>query len=512
MPRRSGRRRALLGVLGLTIAISVGGFALQGQASPRGAELLHDAISLISRASPDPVSPGELYEAAAEGLVRELKDPYSELLSPEELEMFRREAMGNYGGVGMLIESVDGAAVVMQVYPQTPAAERGVQSGDRIVSVAGEPVAGLTLDGVSERLRGRPGSPVRVEFDRGDQRLAFDLERRTIQVPSVPFATLVEPGVGYVPIRSFGPATGREVGLAALELRARGARALILDLRGNGGGQLDQAIAVSNLFLPRGEQIASVAYRNQPDESYTAERPPLSTDVPLAVLIDGGSASASEIVAGSLQDHDRALVVGSRSFGKGLVQQLFPLEGGWVLKLTTGRWVTPSGRSIQRPRDPRGRPLDADTAAAERPVFRTAAGRAILGGGGITPDVVVDHPSDPQVAQLVRLLGPRLGEFQGALSATAHELRGTLGPDFRVDAAMRDRLHRRLSVGGVSIEPAQLDSVGALLDRLLAERVSSRLFGEEAAFRRGLARDAQLQQVIERLRGAPTPAALLGLG
>lgn len=512
MPIRSGRRRALLGLLGLATGVAAGGFALQSQVRAEGAELLHETILLLSRASVEERSAAELYEAAAEGLVARLEDPYSELLSPEELERFRREALGNYGGTGMLIESVEGSPVVMQVYPGSPAAERGVRGGDRILAVGGVPVSDSVIGAVSERLRGRPGSEVTVGFGRaGAAPFAVSMTRRRIQVPSVPFATLVEGGVGYVPVRRFSEATGREVEAALRALEARGARSFVLDLRGNGGGALDQAIAVSNLFLPRGEEIAAVAYRNQPEERYVADREPLSSTAPLAVLIDGASASASEIVAGALQDHDRALVVGRRSFGKGLVQQLFPLDAGWVLKLTTGEWVTPSGRSLHLPRDPRGAPLPADSSAAP-PVFLTDAGRTIHGGGGITPDLAVEPPpADPQVERLAELLGPHVADFHDALSATAHEQRGRIGADFAVDAAMREGFLRRMAAHGVEISPAHLAEVGELLDRLLAQRVADRVFGETAAFHRGLERDGALRAAVERLRGAASVAALLGL-
>src|SRR5690606_18507729 len=184
----------------------------------------------------------------------------------------------------MLIESVVGESVVMQVYPGSPAAGQGVRSGDRIVRVAGEAVSGFSLDAVSERLRGAPGSRLTVEFLRGEEPRSVEMARQRIQVPSVPFATLVEEGVGYIPIRRFSATTGREVEAAVRGLWERGARRFVLDLRGNGGGQLDQAIAVSNLFLAQGEKVAAVDFRAQPGEEYLAERPPLSVTVPLAVL------------------------------------------------------------------------------------------------------------------------------------------------------------------------------------------------------------------------------------
>jgi carboxyl-terminal processing protease len=233
-------------------------------------------------------------------------------------------------------------------------------------------------------------------------------------------------------------------------------------------------------------------------------------DAPVVVLTDGATASASEIVAGSLQDHDRALVVGSPSYGKGLVQSLYPLSGGWALKLTTAKWYTPSGRSIQRERRPDGRPVPmADSA---RPVFKSDAGRRVLGGGGITPDVAVlpDTLSAAEQAFL-RALGPKAGASNAALYDLARELRGQVRADFTVQPAWRADYRRRLESIGVALEPGQFEAASTVVDQLIEQRVASLAFGDSAAFRRWAPQDAPLQRAVALLKQAPSQAALLAV-
>src|SRR5262249_24696241 len=201
---------------------------------------------------------------------------------------------------------------------------------------------------------------------------------------------------GYIPLLQFNETAARETEEAVKALQAQGAKGIILDLRGNGGGIVDEAIAISNLFLQPGLEIASVRGRDGPAHRYVSQGTPLAPTVPVIVLIDGYTASASEIVAGALQDHDRALVVGTTSFGKGLVQSLYSLDGGWALKLTTAKWYTPNGRSIQKERKwVDGQPVDdpdsavVDTVIGSRPLFKSDAGRTVYGGGAISPDVMV---------------------------------------------------------------------------------------------------------------------------
>ena len=494
----------------------VGGFMLQGAIS-EGPRLFQEVFARVSAFGVEAVPEDSLYELAARGLLRRIGDPYAELFSPQQLAEFQRESLRNgYGGLGMLVELVRDTATVVRVYPQTPAEGAGVQVGDRIVEVDGRGVTGLPLDRVTDQLVGPQGTPVTVTFVRPGAAAPRRVEARRaiVHIPVVPYALMLENGIGYVPLDRFSDSSAEEVNRAVASLRKQGARAFVLDLRGNGGGSLEQSIRISNTFLRRGDEILRVVYRNAPTEVYRATGEPLAASEPVVVLTDEGSASASEIVAGALQDHDRAVIVGHTSFGKGLVQDLFPLEGGWALKLTTGKWYTPSGRSIQRERrlDENGDFVPdtlppSDSALRARPVFRSDAGRAVYGGGGITPDVVVD-PDTLKGAEreLARALAMRAGETQEAISEVTLELARTAAPGFAVTPAWREAFYARLRGGGVPVERAAYDAGSALIDRLLADRVASLAHGDSSAFRRSAARDPQLQAALGLLRGAATRA------
>ncbi|MBB4635251.1 S41 family peptidase [Longimicrobium terrae] len=512
--RRTAVRRSL--VAALLLPTLVGGVALQAYSGQRGEQLFREVVARIAGQGIDSLSDAQVYEKAARGLLVQIGDPYAALFSPEQLEEFSRDALRNsYGGLGMQITTVRDTALVTRVFAGSPAQRAGVKAGDRIVTAAGNSVVGLPVEQVTGRLLGQPGTAIAVDFIRpGEGRIHQEFTRQRIRYPSVAYHTMVAPGIGYLPLESFNDTSGEEVAEAIVSLRKSGARAFVLDLRGNGGGSLQQAVRISNLFLRPGQEILRVDFRGAPDEVIQAENPPLLTDEPVVVLTDGGSASASEIVAGALQDHDRAVVIGTTSFGKGLVQDVFQLDGGWALKLTTGRWYTPSGRTIQRPRklNEQGRliEIDADSAGITRPEFRSDGGRVVFGGGGITPDVSVDPDS---LAGADRALAVALGGNGARFNDALQELMVDRGPglprDFRSTPALRAELLSRLQTKGVRVDRAAWDAGSALIDRLIESRISGYVFGEDAAFLRGVGRDAQLQSALTVLRGARTQAEAL---
>ena len=516
-PRRRLKRAALAA---LVLPVVVGGFMLQSAVSENG-QLFQEVLARVAAFGVDSVPEDSLYALAARGLLRRIGDPYADLYSPRELAEFQRESLRNgYGGMGMLVELVRDTATVMRVYPHTPAEGAGVVVGDRIVEVDGQKVTGLTLDKVTARLLGPQGTTVRATLVRHGvgEPIRIEAHRAVVHVPVVPYALMLQDNVGYVPLDRFSESSGEELARAMDGLRRQGARAFVIDLRGNGGGSLEQSIRISNLFLDKGKEVLRVVYRNAPAEVYRADDQPLLGAEPVVVMTDEGTASASEIVAGALQDHDRAVVVGTTSFGKGLVQDLFPLEGGWAMKLTTGRWYTPSGRSIQRPRrvlpDGTFAPEDtlppSDSALRARPVFHSDAGRPVYGGGGITPDVVVkeDTLSAPERA-LLRALSTRATATNQVLSQYTLELKGTVRPDFTVPLAWREELYRRLERDGVRVDRRTWDAGATVVDRMLEGRVASLAFGDSASFRRGVQRDTQLQSALGVLRGAHTQAEAL---
>jgi carboxyl-terminal processing protease len=420
------------------------------------------------------------------------------------------------------LENLNGTptVVVEQVFPNTPAEEGGVIEGDRIVSVDTVPTAGASLDKVSNMLRGPVGSQVNVTYLRPGvaEPLKLHFTRREVHVPAVNVATMLKGNVGYVSLQTFNENAADEVATAVEKLEQQGAKGIVLDMRDNGGGIVDQALAVSGLFLQEGQEIVSVRARNAPNEVARARGPHLGSNIPLVVLVDGSSASATEIVAGALQDHDRALIVGTTSFGKGLVQSVFPLDGGYFLKMTTGKWYTPSGRSIHRDRQllADGRfvethpdSLETDSARKTRPVFRSDAGRVVYGGGGIAPDVIVTDDTLPTIEQqFLRAIAPKGQIVQSALDSYAFELKGTVTRDFVVSPSWTTELMRRLTSRGLTIEPRFDAAANRLFSRELEHRVARMAFGDAFAKERELKNDRQLAKAMELLERSGTQREL----
>jgi len=515
-------RIALVTTAVVALPVAAGGFMLQRRETTDAARLFAQVFARIAADAVDSVTPDAMYERAARGLVRNLNDPYADLYSPQELSSFSRNALGNsYGGVGMLIEDQQGTFTVAKVYPHTPAEAGGVQLGDRIVSVNGVSTTGLKLEGVSGRLTGTPGSTVRVTFARGGvaQPIEGSFTRAIVHIPAVPFAVMLDERTGYIPVQKFNETSGEEVETALRQLAGEGARSFILDLRGNGGGDFDESLRMANLFLKRGQDIVTVRSRSSAPVVSRAVDQPIVPEAPLVVLTDGYTASASEIVAGALQDHDRGVIIGTTSFGKGLVQSLFTLEGGWGLKMTTGKWYTPSGRSIQRERKllDDGRlvevvpdSLETDSVRKARPAFKSDGGRLVYGGGGITPDVIVpaDTITDAQQTFL-KALAPKSQESYLVLYRTALEQKASVQPSFTVGQAWRDSVYARLTRVGVQVSRPEFDAAEELVDRDLERRVAAMAFGDSSAFRRTVSYDTQLKRAMELLRNAGTQRELL---
>jgi carboxyl-terminal processing protease len=508
----------------LLIPLVAGGFFLQQGPVPATPRLFDQVISLVANRYVDSLQGSAIFEKAAHGLVRELNDPYSELLAPRQNDEFNRSVGGRYGGVGMLLEEQKTtgttSVVVSRVFPHTPAEEGGVREGDRIIQVDTLPIVDTKIEKVSDALRGLAGTTVKVTFARPGvaEPVRLSFKRAVIHVPAVPFATMLGDKVGYIPLQTFNENAAQEVEDAAAKLVAEGARGIVLDLRDNGGGIVDQSLAVSSLFLKRGQSIVNVRSRNAAEEVARASGDRLVTQPPMIVLTDGGSASASEIVAGALQDHDRALVLGTTSFGKGLVQSVFPLDGGYALKITTGKWYTPSGRSIHRERTllPDGRYVEARPDSQEteaekraRPQYSSDAGRTVYGGGGITPDLLVpdDTLSTPE-QEFLKSVAPKAQAFVTVLNQYAFELKGSAPRDFTVTPAWRAELRRRLGSAGVAIDAKYEPAATRILDRELDRRVARSLLGDAGAKRRSLADDHQLARAVSLLAAASTQEQL----
>jgi len=503
----------------LVIPIVAGGFLLHEPPVRANSLLLEQVMSLVRNQYVDTIVSGSVFEKAAKGLVRELNDPYTELLSPRASEDFNRNTGGRYGGTGMVVgEQSAGVFVVDRVFPNTPAEDGGVREGDHIVSVDNNATSTLTLGKVSDLLRGVVGTKVSVVYARPGvvDPIKLQFTRREVHIPAVAYTAVFGDHVGYIPLQTFNENTADEVQAAVETLTKQGAKGIVLDMRDNGGGIVEQALETSSLFLRDGQEIASVRSRNQPTEVLRSSGKHLALSIPLVVLVDGGSASATEIVAGALQDHDRALVLGTTSFGKGLVQSVYKLDGGYQLKMTTGKWFTPSGRSIHRERKllANGEFVevhpDSLKAGTQRPAFKSDVGRAIFGGGGIRPDIIVadDTLATDERAFLLSIASKRQA-INTVLQDYALELKGTVSRGFTVPEAWSPELTRRVAAADIEIDPKLATVAREMLTRELATRVTRLAFGDAAAKARLVPEDHQLTRALDLLANSTTQAQLL---
>jgi carboxyl-terminal processing protease len=360
--------------------------------------------------------------------------------------------------------------------------------------------------------------------------IRYELTRATIHIRSVPPGTVFDGGVGYISLNPVSETSAAELRDEITSLKSKGMKSLVLDLRLNPGGLLDQGVKVTELFLDRGQEIVSTRGRARgASKNFLDEHKQLWPDLPIVVLVNEGTASAAEIIAGALQDHDRAVVVGSPTFGKGLVQTLFPLGEGVALKLTTARWFTPSGRTIQRDAkteeeqfeiaqaslDSAPDPSTTDSALRERPAFRTDGGRVVRGGGGIVPDLVVRPDTlSTSEREFGRALGSNVPAYRDAITSYALELKRTKGvsaEQFRVTPEMRQEIYQRLRAKGVDVSPAVFQGAHTLVDEQLGYEVARYVFGRPAEFRRRTLDDEQLQTAFGLLRKAQTPRELMGV-
>lgn len=374
----------------------------------RGIEVFGRVYREIAANYVDNLDPERFLQAGLDGMLGSL-DPYTVYIEREDGDEVDLLTTGRYGGIGVTIGVRDGAVQVITVMDGYSAQRQGILPGDRFIEVNGVRVESRRPDEVRGLTRGEPGTEVKVLIEREGEKkpLEFVLVREEIKVKNVTFADFLEPGIAYVRLERFSRQAGEEVRQAIKELKVKGeVKCVILDLRGNPGGLLEAAVDVASKFIPRGSTVVSTKGRKpEADRSYTSTEDPLLPTVPMAVLTDRGSASASEIVAGSLQDLDRAVIVGTRTFGKGLVQTIIPLEYGAQLKITTARYYIPSGRSIQEVdymhRDGKG--VFLVTPDSLRKEFKTSHGRRVYEHGGVSPDSVVVEPDPgPMVRDLRR--------------------------------------------------------------------------------------------------------------
>jgi carboxyl-terminal processing protease len=487
------------------------------------ARLFDDVLRHIDAYYVDSIGEVELYDRAITGLIHELDDPYTVLLAGESFRRLTETTTGNYGGLGIQIDVRDGWITVVAPLPDTPAERAGIESGDQIIEVDGKSTQDWTSDLAVNTLRGEDGSTVTIRVHRAGVAtpLTFSITRAVIHVRSVPPGTMFDDGIGYISLNPVSEASATELSSEIRSLRDRGMHSLVLDLRRNPGGLLDQGVAVTDLFLDEDEEVVSTRGRARGStRRFTTSHPQAWPDMPIVVLVDRYSASAAEIIAGALQDHDRAVVVGETTFGKGLVQTLYRLGSTTALKLTTARWYTPSGRTIQRTQAEIG--ADGEIVAGEEPaadstlpLFHTAAGRQVRGGGGIIPDVAVASDTLSTAEQaFVRTLGEDWPRYRDAITSYALELKdeGTVTDlDFVVSRTMRNALYDKLVDRGGEVSRADFNAAGSLVDDQLGYEIARYVFGRDVEFQRRNSDDSQIQAALSLLEQARTPAALLTL-
>ena len=361
-------------------------------------EIFADIYREVHQNYVDEPASSELMEKAIDGMLSSL-DPYTSYIPEYRVEDYRAQNAGQYAGIGAGIRSKDSLPAIAWLYEGSAADSAGLMVGDCFEKVEGLDAKGMPIEEVQQLLKGAPGSRISLSIRRGDERFEKQFERVQVNVPSVPHYTEIAPGIGYILLTQFTDRASSEVQQAYQRLKKNGdLKGLILDLRGNPGGLLGEAVNVSNLFLDKGQEVVRTRGKaRQARMQYSTQRNPMDREIPLAVLIDGNSASASEIVAGVMQDLDRGIIIGTRSFGKGLVQQTAPISYGAQVKITIAKYHTPSGRCIQSvnysQKDAFGEPTQV--ADSLRNSFRTKNGRAVKDGGGIDPDVEVDQENIP---------------------------------------------------------------------------------------------------------------------
>lgn len=365
----------------------------------------------------DSIMPEIMMNRAINAMLTHL-DPYTVYYSAEESDELRMMTTGKYAGIGAVIRyhSDKKSTVISSPYEDMPAYKAGLRAGDLILSIDGVPVREMSTDSVSNMLRGEPGTKLTIEIERPgeEENIEVTLERESIALPPITYYGIQNDSIGYIKLESFTDGCAKEMRRAVVNLKREGATSFIIDLRGNGGGLLEEAIEIVNLFVPKGKTIVTTKGKTrQSNETFNTGKEPIDTTSPIIVLVDGQTASASEIVSGAFQDLDRAVIVGSRTFGKGLVQSTRSVTGGGYLKVTTARYYIPSGRCVQA--------LDyshvmdeertSSTPDSLTNVFYTSAGREVRDGGGIRPDI---EPKDDEVSTFLYYLLQDMAVFDFA--------------------------------------------------------------------------------------------------
>ena len=480
------------------------------------------ALDAISKEYVDDLPPDRLVYGAIDGMLKQL-DPHSSFFDPRSYRQLRERQQGSYYGLGISIQVIDGDITVMSIFEGSPAYKKGLRRNDVIARINGDDAKGWSADDAVAKLKGPKGTTVNISLRRRgyDGLIDLEIERDAVNMKTVRGAFMIDKDTGYLKLGDFSETSNEEVGEALKALNAKGMKRLMLDLRDNPGGPLDQAIRISNRFLPKGELIAYTKGRTpNSNEEYRATEDSDYTHQPLVVLVNRSSASASEIVSGALQDHDRGLIVGETTFGKALVQSVYTIKGGAGLALTTGRYYTPSGRMIQRPWDGAFdeyltyslRDQSAERSHDSAELRYTDAKRKVYGGGGIEPDKFLAGPIEGfNPTRFGRSIWARqkfatfadqfVAEGDTRMSA-ANKNQKRIAKGFTVTDAMMADFKALLKQGKITIDEESFAKDDVFFRAMIHYDIDLALFGVEEARRNLVARDPQAQFGLQQFPDA----------
>jgi len=507
----SSRRGVVVLVVVLGISAVLGGlYGPSVRATAAGQNDMQDSVksfthvlSVVERNYAEPVDTDKvIYDGAIPGMLRVL-DPHSNFFDPKQYALFKEEQQGKYYGVGMTVQQRENQTVVLAPFVGSPAYKAGIRPGDIIQKVDGKSCDGLTTTEVADMLKGAKGTVVHISLGREgwEKPIEVTVTRDEIPRPGVEYFTMVKPGIGYVRVSTFNETTDSDLNDALRQLDVSKLDGLIIDLRNNGGGLLNQAVGMADMFLDKNEIVVSHRGRASQERRYYAVRGNQGIEVPVIVLINGQSASASEIVSGAIQDHDRGLIVGEVSFGKGLVQTQFPLTEDTALLLTTARYYTPSGRLIQR--DYKNVSLYDYHYNPQPPtkpeVKLTDSGRQVFGGGGITPDDIIAAPKPDDFEQMLYRRGVFYSQQQGVGDFIRFYLgeRPDITKDFVVNDAVVAEFRKYLDKQKIKYTDADIQANIGWLKWQVKREVFTSYFGLNDGYKVELQDDVQLEKAIE---------------
>jgi len=538
------------GIIGLLLIGWLGAYLYaSGDNLYAGIKLLDRVAVEVTRNYVDEVKPQDLIYAGIRGMLQIL-DPHTQFFEQKQYKELMIGTHGKYSGVGMVIGLREGILTVISPFEGGPAYKAGIQAGDMVTKINGESTKGITTQEAATKLRGPKGTKVSLTVRREgvDEPLEFALTRDVIKIKSVPYAGIVANGVGYIRLSRFSEDAGKEIREALIKTGKETQKGLILDLRNNPGGLLSQAVDVSDLFLPKGKLVVYTKGRlREQNRKFYSRFPPLYGDKPLIILVNGGSASASEIISGAVQDWDRGLILGTRTYGKGSVQTVLkpglgtPFEGT-ALKITTAKWYIPSGRCIQKKEEAK-----KDTAQVKKrgEIFKTQGGRTVYGGGGITPDVVYELPklnrlelelsrkglffdfavdytskhkglkkdfevTDQMLAEFKEFIGKRKFHYTSKAESKLDDLEKSLqevayGPD-------TERILKELRSKVLAAKEREFEKSLDYIKMGIKREIVSKLWGEEAVYEDFVLKsDKQVQKAVEILETPGEYEKLLGL-